>query len=744
MNRLRQFSPYLLLAPAILPLVYIGGVLYPYVVPKTLMLQGLGITALSAFVYLALSGQAFFYGRLRAYAAWIPAGLLFVEYATSIFGIDFYHSFWGLFERGDGLLTSSVIVVFFYLILLSADKPFFDRFSKTVAVVAGVVASIAVLQWIVSVTGSSAWLLPPVTGRIGSTIGNAAFLAGYLGIALFVIFFALRDATGAWRRIYKFAAALSILAIFFAATRGTVLALLLALLAALVYAAGTGEGSVRRFGRFGLAASVLLVALFFGFRGQLAQSSFEPIRRIASISLSDGTVSSRLFVWSRVWEETLRRPFSGYGAEHVARLFDKAYDPGSISEQWFDRSHNSFLDYFAQYGVFGLMLYLAFLGAFALYALRLYRREPPGLANPGFLFLLLILTYAVQNFFVFDTPHSFWLLCALFALLIAHPASEQTGSLPFRLPMFVPVLAGCIVLLALVPVVALPLYANVLLTKGYKLHIIDVKATNAYLKRGLGLTTYADLEYGYQAYSMYTDHQAPLLSGEDRIAAYEYALSVLSANFKKYPYDARTATYLGHVLDTTPPEVAEDDAFQEQVLVRAIELSPLRAQAWYMMANIFLRKADRLSPGDPAREKHFREAIAILELYAQKEASLPVARYTLAMLYLNLGDRVAAKKWADEAYPLYTHPDVAAAGPAVKYYLAVEDWQRARHFLADMVAKRPSDYDALYDLAKVTYLAGDPAGALSIVETLREKDPAILGTDQNFLAAISAYERSKK
>lgn len=744
-DRFAKTFSYLLIAPAVLPLIYVSGLVFPYVAIKIFLLWGLGIIACAIFVFLALSGRPFFYPRLRNPLSWIPFALLAVAYLTSVSGLDFYHSFWGLFERGDGLLTSTIITIFFYLILLTADRAFFDRLSKVIAVVAGLVATVAVLQWATVVLGGRVWFLPPVSGRIGSTFGNAAFLAGYLGVALFVILFVLRDAIGEWRRIFLSAAILSVCAILFTATRGTILALLASLIIALVYSAWKGEGGARRFSRYGLIAAVGIGALFFGFRSQLAQVPFEPIQRIASISLSDGTVSSRLFVWQHIGEEALKRPWNGYGAENIAKLFDKVYDPSQIIEQWFDRSHNAFLDYFAQYGIFGLLLYLALIGAFLASALRLYCQYPPGLMNPGLLFSLLILTYAMQNFFVFDTPHSLWLVYALFALLIVLSKEDPFESFPFKCQsVFVSSSVSGIILLALIPTVVLPLYANILLTKGYLLHVTDVKAANAYFERGLALGTFADLEYGYQAYSMYTDHQVSQLSGKDRVAAYDYALSVLTINFKKYPYDARTATYLGHVMDSAPPEVAVDDSFEQQVLSRAIDFSPLRAQAWYMMANIFLRKADALPQNDAGRERYFREAIGVLEAYAQKEPMLPVPRYTLAALYYKLGNAVMAKKWADEAYPLYTTSDMAAAGPAVKYYLAIGDWQHAVRFLADMVADDPTNYDTLYDLAKVTYLAGDPAAAERIVETIRKKDPALLETDQNFLIAITAYEQSKK
>lgn len=742
-NRLAKIFSYILIAPAILPLVYVSGLVFPYISVKIFLLWGFGIVACSIFVFLAFSGHPFFYQRLRGSFAWIPSALLVVAYSASIFGIDFYHSFWGLFERGDGLLTLTIITAFFYLILISADTLFFERLTKTVAVVAGFVAIIAVLQWVTTMFGGEAWFLPPVSGRIGGTFGNAAFLAGYLGMAFFVILLALRNVSGNWRRMFVGAAALSILAILFTATRGTILALFVSILVVLIYASVKG-GEVRRYSRYGFVAVIFLVALFFGFRDQFAQSSFEPIRRIASISFSEGTVSSRLFVWSHILNESLHRPLLGYGAEHVAQLFDKVYNPGLILEQWFDRSHNAFLDYFAQYGIFGLIFYLALIIAFFVSSLRLYRCFPQSFLNPGLLFSLLIITYSLQNFFVFDTPHSLWLLYVLFASLIVQSAEDSVK--PFslnRLPAFMPGLVSGVIFLSFVPVVVLPLYANILLTKGYLLHVIDVNRANAYFERGLALGTYADLEYGYQSYSMYTEHQVTRLSGDNRTAAYNYALSLLTANFKKYPYDARTATYLGHIMDSAPPEIEVNEDFNRQVLVRAIELSPLRAQAWYMLANISLRKSDLLPSNNEMKEMYVREAITVLEKYVKKDISLAVPRYTLATLYFMLDDTVSAKKWADEAYPLYISSDVAAAHPAAKYYLAVEDWFHARRFLADIVAENPSE-DTLYDFAKVTYLSGDPEASLRIVEKLREINPALLETDQNFFATITAYEQSRK
>src|SRR3989344_1403331 len=114
--------PWILLAPTVLPLLYIEGLLYPFVAPKTLLFRALAIVAAAAFAYLALSGGRFYWTRLRQWTSWIPGTLLAVAYATSLVGIDFYHSFWSIYDRGDGLLTLTAAPLFFYLILLYADR----------------------------------------------------------------------------------------------------------------------------------------------------------------------------------------------------------------------------------------------------------------------------------------------------------------------------------------------------------------------------------------------------------------------------------------------------------------------------------------------------------------------------------------------------------------------------------------------------------------------------------------------
>jgi hypothetical protein len=233
---------------------------------------------------------------------------------------------------------------------------------------------------------------------------------------------------------------------------------------------------------------------------------------------------------------------------------------------------------------------------------------------------------------------------------------------------------------------------------------------------------------------MYTDHQQTMLAGEDRVAAYRYALQTLTSNFERYPYDARTAVYLAHVLDSAPPEEVVDETFLRAVLGRAIELSPKRIQPHYIMSNISLKKGDKAT-NPIQRNQYYRDAIGVLEEYARQVPNLAEPRFIIAGLYVVVGDRTSGKRWADEGLAVYK-ADGDTARRAVRYYLAVEDWANVARFLGDVVAADSTDYPSMYDLAKAEFLTGNRDRALEIFEIVREKAPDLVKTDPAFLKAI--------
>ena len=230
----RKIFVWLLFSPALLPLVFYSGLMYPFMTPKTLLLRALGLVALALFVYLVGAGESFYWARLKSKLAWIPGALLVVAYITSIIGIDFYRSFWSIYARGDGLLTLTVIVGFFYLVLLSADKGFSTRLYTLAAWVGSGAALFAILQWI-KLAGINLPIYADPVNRLGGTLGNAEFLASYLCLTFFVTLVAARSYSKQWRLVLWCGAGLQLLAVVLTATRGSFVALGVVLMLALSY-----------------------------------------------------------------------------------------------------------------------------------------------------------------------------------------------------------------------------------------------------------------------------------------------------------------------------------------------------------------------------------------------------------------------------------------------------------------------------------------------------------------------------
>lgn len=741
MKRVEQVYGWLLILPVVLPLLYVDGVMYPMLAPKTLALRALGVIALALFVYLKLSSSAFYFDRVRKWETWVPAALLATAYLSSYFGLDFYHSFWSTYERGDGLLTLTVCVGYFYLLLVSADETLWQRLLRVVAWVGSLAGAYVIVQWFfVSLGLDLSPLIAKANGRVGGTMGNAAFLAAYLGMTFFVTLAVAREYRSRLRQVLYGGAALQLVGIVLAATRGTMLALCIVGVGIILYEAFCGTGARKRLVvRIGVGV-VLFFALFFMLRDTLSQVPFEPVRRMASISLSDGTVSSRLFLWESLLPEALKSPVLGVGGEHVDVLFNRVYDPTRIAEEWFDRSHNAYLDYLIQYGVVGLVLYLALL-ATILFTLWRFKhvsgqKEWGGRIAP-FLFLS-VLTYALQNFFVFDTGVTLWLLLALAALVFAagSVAPKRGLAIPHAL-RYGGVVVGAGLLLLLIPVFVQPARANRLAFSAYLYHVADVAKTSAATEKGLALNTYADLEFGYNAYFMYTDQQFSMLKGAELTNAYETARRVLAKNFEHYPYDARTGVYLIHILNAAPEGVVVDRVFQTNTIAKVLELSPKRPEAWYMLANLAIEEAGTKSGAEKAAL--YEAAAKTLAEYISRVPEFAEPRFVLADLKRALGDKAGALAEAERAKEFY-RSDLTTARRAAVFYEKIGDWVHAEYFLTEVVKEDPQAHAWRYDLAKAKYINGDTAGAAEIVRYLRSADPAILATDPAFMAAIAPHE----
>lgn len=715
-----------LLAPGLIPLVYADIFFFPLVAPKAFFFRIAVTVALVAITLAALKGKELFWSRLKTWWAWIPGALLLVAYTTSLFGVDFYHSFWSLFDRSEGLVALTYIVAYTYLLLLSVTKDFMRKYFMLVAGVGSVVGLYTIIQWVDTASGINIPLILNADGRIGATIGNAAFLAGYLGLSFFITLIVAQE-SNKHEHWWISGAVIQIVAILLTATRGTILALVAAGGIALVYIALKNTGNLRKIGAIGLGALLMVAGSFLFFRESLQNVPFEPVARIASIGLEDATTASRLFVWENMFAKALEQPLTGYGAEHIDYVYNQFYNPQDIVEQWFDRAHNQYLDYLVQFGIFGLLLFLVFISGLVRSVAQIRKED----IFAGNMLALLLVTYLLQSFFVFDTLNTWIVLFPLFVLGFIYEDKKVVGGRATKVSL---VALSVFSLVGVWFTVAVPAYANLKLGETYYYHVANIERSVAAARAGLSVNTFADLEYGYQLYAMYTDRQQHRLVGNNKVAAYNLAYETLKANTEKYPYDARTFVYLGHVIEARPDGVDYNREENISILNRAIALSPERSQAYYMLANVYITKANSSPVED--RENIFAKAISVLEEYKNVAPNIAEPHLVLAELYNVLGRTDEGKEEFVRGVELYDRGDGGDARRIAGYLLAQNRVEEALPYLEDANNLRKNDYVVMLDLAKARLITGDPVGAAELVEIVQLEAPTLLEAEPLLIESL--------
>lgn len=160
-----------------------------------------------------------------------------------------------------------------------------------------------------------------------------------------------------------------------------------------------------------LISGLLGVVGIFYFKDADFVKSSQILRRISSISISDGTANNRLVTWKMGYDGVKEKWLLGYGQENFYQVFDKYYTPRN-TEQWFDRCHNMICDRAVTGGIIGLISYLALLlvpfWAIWFYYIKRYKNNieiqeiPARRYLTPIIFSIIIITYIIQNLFIFE------------------------------------------------------------------------------------------------------------------------------------------------------------------------------------------------------------------------------------------------------------------------------------------------------------------------------------------------------
>ena len=688
------------------PLVVSTSFFFPFITGKAFYLRILIELAVVSWAVLALLDKQY---RPR----FSPIGAATVGFVLWMFIADAFapnaaKAFWSNFERMEGWVLLAHLLGFFLAAsaVLRVEKKWRAWFLWSLGV-AVIISAYALLQL--------AGKLPIHQGsvRIDASLGNSAYLAIYLLFSTFVALWLALTEKRSWLKwsLLSFAVLEAVL-IFFTETRGTAIGLISTLALAALLTALTGNKKVRRLGGGAFVLILIIAGSLYLARDSAFVQESHVLRRVASISLSDG--QTRFTIWSMAFKGVLERPLTGWGQEGFNYVFNTYYDPSLYKQEpWFDRAHNAFIDWLSAGGLPAFLLYLSLFGS-ALLALW----KSSELSRPERIALTAALAgYAVHNFFVFDNLYSYIYFFAILALIdsqVARPISrlehapelDSVGGTTYALPIAT-VAAAVLIWSVNIPGMQV---AGKLITaispqrSGIEVNIAAFKDLAAH-------PAFAAQEVREQLVSFASSAvQSPQVTNEQKQQLAALAVSEMQKQVAAYPEDARGRLQLFYIYRTIG-----DSAHALEEIRAAIMLSPKKENFWIEAGVVEWDRGNM-----EAAQEAFNTAYALGPSFSD------LAVYAAAG-NLAAGDTEAADKILIDTFGT---TNVDSDILAVAYY-RTGDWPRLIGLWQERAKRPDASASTWFSLAAAYYAAGDKANAISTIKeaVTRYPEAASQGTE---------------
>lgn len=397
-------------ALAFVPLVVDLNVFFPYVSGKNLLIESCLVLAGILFIGNYIYSKSFREEITEKFVRYIKNPLVvsifsffFIFVISTIFAVDKYVAFWGDLSRAEGLAGTMFFFAFFIFSLLTFEKKDWLWFFEL-----GLLASLILLgkEFVEFFSG----VLRP-----GSLIGNPTFLAGYL---LFSVTSSLIVLAEAESNFFKYLSILtiilSIIGIFIAETRGTILGLGIGIVVALIYCVFKGKQinykifNLRQTAIIFLSIGIVFLGAFAITRKSEVWQNVPGLSRLALTNATNaGDISTpvRLYLYKssiasvNPVQNSWKKLLIGWGPDNYASAESKNYDPAlyNMEPDWHDRAHNKFLDVLVMNGLTGLLAYLAIW--FFLFK-HIFKKKEFSLINISL--LLFATSFLIHLAFVFD------------------------------------------------------------------------------------------------------------------------------------------------------------------------------------------------------------------------------------------------------------------------------------------------------------------------------------------------------
>lgn len=729
-TQIRGLARWMVYALMAIPLVVGNSYFFPFIVPKYLVFRTVVELLVLAYLLLRVANPGRYQLRMNV-ATW---GLL--AYGASavlsgLVGVDWHYSFFGTFERMEGIFTTLHYLALFLVLPALLNR---EEWVKLLRVTVGVSVVLSIYG-LAQKLGAN-WTVEAGRDRISSTIGNPAYVGAYLLFHLgFAAYLLVRDWASKLRWLWVAVLALLLVTFVLTLTRGAMLGLLAALPVVAVAwlwltRASEGVGKVARGLVVGaLALVVAIPVLLVVFKNSALVTNQPILHRFAEISLSAGTAQTRFYTWNSAWQGIKERPLLGWGPEQFPVPFNQHFNPahyrGPNSETWFDHAHNIILDIGVTQGAVGVAAWLVFIGG--LLALAWRRSRDGATRGVGLVTLGVLVAYVLQNMFLFDVLVVWLVLAVLGGLLVSYqptpPAGEGTcKAMPWR--------AAAAVYAALLVLALLPINwrtghisRSIIVAKQgdtipeampqqlefYKTQIFDrpIGTGAGEAARQLGTSALYHLQRN--------DFQA---KPEQREPFIGLALQQLQDSVEDYPYDLQTQLSLAKMV-AIDGELSGDAAKYDEaveIIEAALERSPQRIE---LLADLALYRA---------AQKRDDESIAIYRRILDLIPNVPYGKWMLGTALvrsgqLEEGQRLVEESLQNEDFKLLVYGQSYMLQRLVDLYISVESWPKLVETYTQMLTINPERADVWGSLALAFQKLEDYDRAISAAEKAMELEP---------------------
>ena len=483
------------------------------------------------------------------------------------------------------------------------------------------------------------------------------------------------------------------------------------------------------------------------------------LSRLANISYSDITTQSRILTWKASWQGWKERPLLGWGYENFNVVFDKNF-PAPIyqdsgSQIWFDRAHNIVFDIGVTSGFAGLAAYLSiFSVAFWVlfkkkHAINFYLQESPDKKDnqPKKEYLLvsflgaLLMSYFIQNLFVFDTPATYIAFFTILAFVASNTFwSEKGGEEPeasYKIKeISSPLAVGIFILLigAIWFLNVLPARANMDLAKA----LVNTKGPNIQyvpdlFKKAIQDGTYLRFEIRQQFAEFLYTANIPNFKKEDYWSIHKLAILEMEKSLKEASLDVKNYLHLiilyNNAVKYAPDTNIVNDLMQKSLDVgaKSIQMSPTRPQIYFQLGQTYMN----LNQKD--------KAIEMLEKAVLISPKVAEAHWNLGAGYLLVGqkDKALAEFAKVKSLGINTDTDVNSLNRLAQLYLRVKDYQSALSAYQKLSLQVPNNAFVHSRLASLYVLTDNPTKAREEIKKAMELDPENWrGEGEKFLNAL--------